>query len=192
VSRRAAQPAGRFPALLLAALVAFLAGALAVSCGGGGGGGGGPTAPPPPAPGITFTPAASAGPPGISLAAGAASTANVLLLEVRATGVQDLYGIAFDLQFPSGVLTYATSSNAGSILSGGAFEISHTASDLVVGVSRLGAVRGVPGDGLILTLEFAPTAAGSGSFTFSRNTVLDSTGQPIPVSWTAGSVQVVR
>jgi len=187
VSQRAAQPA-----LLLAALVAFLAGALAVSCGGGGGGGGGPTAPPPPAPGITFTPAASAGSPSISLTAGAASTANVLLLEVRATGVQDLYGIAFDLQVPS-VLQYATSSNAGSILSGGAFEISHTATDLVVGVSRLGAVRGVPGDGLILTLEFAPTAAGSGSFTFSRNTVLDSTGQPIPgVSWTAGSVQVVR
>src|SRR5262249_18365049 len=111
----------------------------------------------------------------------------------RATGIQDLYGVGFDLQVPGTVLQYDTSSNAGSIFPGGVFQVSHATSDLVVGASLLGGVRGVQGDGLILTLEFSPLASGSGTFTFSRNTAFDSTGKAISgVSWTAGSVQVVR
>jgi hypothetical protein len=168
---------------------------LAASCGGsgGGGGGGGPTSPPPPTPGITFTPSGSAASPGITLAAGAGSTANELILEVRASGVHDLYGIAFDLQYPGGVLQFSTSNSAGSILPGGTFQLSHTATDVLVGASLLGSVPGVAGDGVILTLVFAPAATGSGAFSFTRNAVFDSAGRPIAgVSWTAGSVQVIR
>jgi hypothetical protein len=170
-----------------------LAVVLAVAGCGGSGGGSGPTSPPPPTPGITFTAAGSAAAPGISLVAGAASTASRLVLEVRATGVRDLYGVAFDLQYPGGVLTYASSSNAGSILAGGAFQVSPMTGDLVVGESLLGGVRGVAGDGLLLTLEFQPAASGSGTFSFARNTAFDSAGRPITgVSWIAGSVQVIR
>lgn len=124
---------------------------------------------------------------------GAGSTASTLVLEVRATGVQNLYGIAFDLQYPGGVLPFAMSSPTGSILSGGTFQVSHTATDLVVGASLLGSVPGVSGNGLLLTLQFSSAAAGSGTFSFTHNAVFDSTGQPIPgVTWTAGSVSVVR
>ncbi len=172
--------------------LAALAAALLAGCGGSGGGGG-PTSPPPPTPGITFTPAGSAGSPGISLVTGAGSTASTLVLEVRATGIRDLYGIAFDLQYPGGVLQLASSSNAGSILSGGTFQLSHTTSDLVFGASLLGPVRGVHGDGVIITLDLQSTAAGSGPFAFTRNAAFDSAGKPIAgVTWTAGSVQVIR
>jgi len=192
MSRRT--PFQRFARRAALLLIAFLAGALSPSCGGGGGGGGGgPTSPPPPTTGITFTPSASAVAPGISLAMGPGSTANVLQLEVRATGIRHLYGVAFALQVPGTILQYDTSSNAGTIFTGGIIQVSHATSDLVVGASLLGGVKGVQGDGLIVTLEFSPLASGSGTFTFSRNTALDSTGKAIPgVSWTAGSVQVVR
>lgn len=185
-TRRAGSLRSRRGILLVAGAAVFVA-----ACGGGGGGS--PTSPPPPTPGITFTPAASAASPGISLVTAAGSNANTLILEVRATGIHDLYGIAFDLQYPGGVLTFASSSNVGSILSNGTFQLSHTATDLVVGASLLGGVSGVPGDGKILTLQFGSAAAGSGTFSFTHNAVFDSTGQPIAgVTWTAGTVQVVR
>jgi hypothetical protein len=64
---------------------------------------------------------------------------------------------------------------------------------VVVGESLLGGVRGVAGDGLLATIELTPAATGSGTFTFTRNTVFDSAGKSIPgVAWTAGSVQVVK
>lgn len=187
---RLAPPTVRRSAVRSALLAAAV---LAVSCGGGGNGPTSPPPPPPPTPGITFTPSGSAASPGISLAAGAGSTANDLILEVRASGIRDLYAIAFDLQYPGGVLQFATSNSASSILAGGTFQVTHTASDVLVGASLLGSVPGVAGDGVILTLELQPTAAGGGAFSFTRNTVFDSAGQPIAgVSWTAGSVQVVR
>jgi len=185
-SRRAALAV---PLALLAALALVVAG-----CGGGGGGGGGgPTTPPPPVAGITFTPAGSAASPGIALVASPASTATRLVLEVRATGIGNLYGVAFDLQYPGTVLAYASAGNAGSILSAGTFQVSHTASDVVVGETLLGGVHGVAGDGLLATIEFTAGASGSGSFTFTRNVAYDSAGKPIAgVSWTAGSVTVVK
>jgi len=174
--------------LLLAALAAAL---LATGCGGGGGGGGTPTGPPPPTPGITFTPAASAGSPGISLASGAGTTATVLQLEVRATGVRDLYGAAFNLQFPASL--QFVRALPGPTFAGGTIQSAvATPGNLVVGVSLLGVKPGLTGDGLIATLEFQATAAGSGSFVFSRNSALDSHGAAISgISWAAGSVQVV-
>jgi hypothetical protein len=179
------------PARAIAAAVLVALGVAA--CGGGGGGGGGPTTPPPPTPGITFTPAGSAASPGIALAAGAGSTATRLVLEVRATGISDLYGVAFDLQYPGGVLSYASATNAGSILAAGTFQVSHTASDVVIGETLLGPVRGVSGNGLLATIELDAFASGNGTFTFTRNTAFDSAGRPIAgVTWTAGSVQVVK
>lgn len=170
--------------------------ALALAACGGGGGGGGPTTPPPPPPpvaGITFTPAGSAASPGIALVASPASTAARLVLEVRATGISNLYGVAFDLQYPGTVLAFASAGNAGSILSAGTFQVSHTATDVVVGETLLGGVHGVSGNGLLATIELTSSASGNGTFTFTRNTVFDAAGKPIAgVTWTAGSVTVVK
>jgi cohesin domain-containing protein len=185
---------------LLVPAVLFVLGVLGVlfvtACGGGGGGGGGPTAPnppPPPPPGITFTSAGVAGANSLALASGTGTTATTLFLELRANQVTDLYGVAFDLTYPSAQLQF-TRVTAGPLLAGGAVQASATApGTLVVGGTHLGNVPGASGSGVVLTLEFNAVTAGSGSFTFSRNSALSSHGQPITgISWVAGSVQVNR
>jgi hypothetical protein len=182
---------GRGAARLLAAVALS---ALAACGGGGGGGGGGPTQPPA---GIFFTPAAGTATPAIVLTERADSTANTLYLEVRAVGVTDLYGLAFDLQYPASVLQFQAATEGTFLSASGTpttFQaVESPAGNLVVGLSRLGDLAGADGSGLLLTLELQATAAGSGAFTFSGNTAFDHLGQPeSSVDWRAGTVQVVR
>ncbi|HEV7786882.1 MAG TPA: cohesin domain-containing protein, partial [Thermoanaerobaculia bacterium] len=178
------------------ALLAALAALLALACGGGGGGG--PTAPTPtptPAAGIVFTPQGAPGGNAIFLSAGAATTATTLVLEVRANQVTDLYGVAFNLTYPSAQLQFSRAT-AGSLLGGDTGSVQavvSTPGTLVVGGSHLGAVPGANGSGVVLTLEFTATAAGQGSFAFALNSAFNSTGQTqAGISWLAGSVQVTR
>jgi len=166
---------------------------LALAACGGGGGGGGPTEPTPPTPGIVFTPQGTATANSISLASGTGTTANTLILEVRATQVTDLYGVAFDLAFPSAQLQF-TRATAGALLSGGSVQaVASTPGTLVVGGTHLGNVAGATGSGVLMTLEFSAVAAGQGSFAFSRNSAFDSHGTAMTgVGWVAGSVTVTR
>jgi hypothetical protein len=164
--------------------------------GGGGGGGGGPTAPPPPPPpqpSLVFTPQGTADANSIVLASGAGSTANSLILEVRAIGVTDLYGLAFDLSYPSAQLQFVRVS-AGPLLAGGSVQGAVAGpGSLVAGGTRLGAVPGASGSGVLMTIEFSAVAAGQGAFNFTRNTALDSRGVAIPgVVWAGGTVVVTR
>jgi hypothetical protein len=165
---------------LLALFVPLL---LLLACGGGGGGGGGgPTAPPPPQPGIVVTPGAAPS-PGVSIASGAGTTASTLVLEIRASSVTDLYGVAFDLRYPS----------TGTFLGNATLQsVPGTGSGLVlVGLSKLGAVSGASGSGVLMTLEFRAIAAGEGSFSFEQNSAISSAGQPITgFGWAAGTVRV--
>lgn len=168
---------------------------LAAACGGGGGGGGPtePTPSPPPPPGITFT-ASGGGANSISLVSGAATNQTTLFLEVRATTVTDLYGVAFDLRYPNTALQFVRAT-AGGFLGGGATlqAIEATPGTIVVGASRLGQVAGVTGSGLLMTLEFTAPAAGSGTFSFAENTALNASGSPMPgLTWAAGTVTVTR
>jgi hypothetical protein len=194
--RRSHPRAGGLAALLV--LLALAALSLLTACGGGGGGGSTPTSPPPPPPpppvtlpSVTFTPAAPAGAGSLALAMGAASTPTHLVLEVRSGGIQDLYGVAFDLQYPSNLLQL-TQVTPGPLLAGGIFQQSAMGTgNVIVGVSRLGPVAGVGDAGVIATVEFKPLVSGTGLFSFSRNTALDSTGKPLTVTWIAGSVTTV-
>lgn len=182
------------------ALVSLVLGIL-VACGGGGGGGGGPTEPtptptptPPPLPSITFTPQGSAGANTLFLTSGAASTASTLVLEVRASQVSNLYGVAFDLSYPSGLLRFERAT-AGPLLgnNGSAQAATAGTGTLVVGGSHLGSVPGANGSGLVLTLEFSAVAAGNGTFAYSRNSAFNSAGDSITgMAWLAGSVNVTR
>ena len=64
---------------------------------------------------------------------------------------------------------------------------------LIVGGTHLGATPGANGSGVVLTLEFTAAAACSGSFAFTRNSALNSTGAAIPgMTWLAGSVTVTK
>ena len=173
-------------------LLALLLPLVLLACGGGGGGGG-PTAPPPPQPGIVVTPAVAPA-TGISIASGAATNQNTLILEIRANSVSDLYGVAFDLRYPSAILQLVQASSG--VFLGNATLQSVPGSGtglLIVGLSKLGAVSGTNGSGVLMTLEFRAIAAGTGSFTFEQNSAVSSSGKPITnFGWSAGTVQVTR
>lgn len=189
------------PALARAAVVLALAATLLVvpACGGGGGGGGGggPTQPPPPqTPAITFTPSGSAGANSISLER-AGGGADRLVLRVRATQVTDLYGVSFDLAFPSTALAFDSATEGPFLAGGGNFQTSMQVAEaspgtLVVGISRLGVFRGATGSGVLLTLEFVPAGTASGGMTFQQNRGFDGDGDVTAVGWVGGSVDVVR
>jgi hypothetical protein len=180
----------RFGAILLVLTLA--------ACGGGGGGGGGggptePTPPPPSAAAIVFTPAGAAGANSVFLASGSGSNATTLLLEVRASQVTDLYGVAFDLTYPSAQLQFVQATPGPMLGAAGSVQAAPgAAGNLIVGGTHLGNVPGATGTGVVMTLRFNAIAAGSGQFQFSRNSALDSDGGLLPVTWVAGSVQVTR
>jgi hypothetical protein len=186
---------GRGCAAAAARLVAALAMAAAVlgsaSCGGGGGGGG-PTGPPPPSSSVVFT---AAGGGSLLLASGAGTQGTTLALEVRSTGVADLYGLAFHLSYPTAALRFVTATEGGVLSAGGSVPMSFQvvdspAGNVVVGLSRLGRVAGTAAAGTLMTLQFSGIATGSGNLTFSANQASDSQGNPISVAWAGGSVQV--
>lgn len=170
--------------------------AVAAACGGGGGGGGSPTEPPPPppTPGITVTADSAPAQNAITLVSGTGTTVDTLVLEVRATGVQDLYGVGFDLTYPNTLLHFEGATpgflNDGQQVS---FNMVETASGtLVVGYSRLGAVAGASGSGVLLTLRFTATAAGTGRFAFAQNVAFNSRGESLALTWPGSAVSIVR
>lgn len=180
---------------LTQALLASLGLLVVVSCGGGGGGGGGPTAPPPPTAPIVFTGSGTGAANSASLSTGAGTSGSTLELELRVNGVQDLYGVAFNLEYPANLLRPAAGSTTGFLNSDGAQTsfISGLESPgiQVVGYTRLGAVRGVNGSGLLTTLRFTAIATGSGTLRFTQASAVDSRGEVIPgFTWSGGTVQV--
>jgi len=183
----------RAGALLAAAGAAALL--LAPACGGGGGGGG-PTQPPAPQPGITFTPAGAGGANSITLGRVGQSTTR-LSLELRATGVADLYGVSFDLGFPNAVLAFDDFDEGTLLGAGGAFDtavqvVESPPGNLVVGATRLGLVGGAGGDGVLLTLHFNAIASGGGAIAFDEPQAFDPDGPQNGVQWLGGNVQVIR
>lgn len=183
----------RARALLAAAGAAAVL--LAPACGGGGGGG--PTAPPPtPQPTLTFAPSGAGGANSISLTR-MGQGATRLSLEVRATGVTELYGVSFDLEFPSAVLDFVEFDEGPFLAGGGAFDtavqvVESPAGNLVVGATRLGAVGGASGDGVLLVLHFDAVAAGNGTIAFDGPRAFDRNNPQVGVQWVGGSVQVTR
>lgn len=179
--------------IVIAALAAALAGA---ACGGGGGGGGGGTPPPTqPQPGIVFNGSGVAA-PAVRLARGAASSGTVLEVEVRAEQLPGVYGLAFDLTYPSNALRFDAFAEGGFLTGGGPAQTSLQVAEpssgrLVVGHTRLGAVGAVAGSGVILTLRFVAVGSGSGSLSFSSNRLFDASGDEVPgAAWGGGTVQV--
>jgi hypothetical protein len=167
-------------------------------CGGGGGGGGGsPTVPatPTPPPTITFTPSGTGGANSLALTR-VSSDATSLVLSLEATSVTDLYGIAFDLSYPSDALTYRSATEGTFLDNNNTVDTSlqvaeMPAGTLVVGLSRLGEIPGRSGSGTLLRLEFTRKATGSGSLFFAKNQAFNASGAAIAgVVWSAGSVTV--
>lgn len=194
-ARATACRGARVAAAALATIVAVAVLFAGVGCGGGGGGGGG--GPTQPQPGITFTGSGVAA-PAVRLTRGAGTSGSVLELEVRADQLPGVYGLAFDLVYPSGVLRFEGFAEGDFLGRNGPVQTSlqlaePSAGLLVVGHSRLGDTGTVAGSGLLLTLRFTAVASGSGSFTFSANRLFDARGDQIRgPAWGGGTVQVTR
>jgi len=171
----------------------LLLGLAACGGGGGGGGGGGPTDP---GPSITFSPSSSAADRALVLREGPGTTASRLVLELVVRDLDGLYGLSFDLRYPSSVLSFEAAAEEDFLGQGGADTTLQVAEqptgNLVIGLSRLGRVPGASGSGVVLSLEFRAVGNGGGTLSFDANEAFDADGVPLPaVSWGAGSVQVV-
>jgi hypothetical protein len=145
---------------------------------------------------VSFTPSGGTGANSLALAQGAATSASTLFLELRANQVNDLFGVAFDLSYPRGTVTF-TRATEGTFLSGAGGTSLQVAEpspgNLVVGHSRLGQQAGAAGSGVLVTFEFAVGSNGSGNIAFSRNAAFAADGSPqTGIAWGAGSVQVSR
>ncbi len=179
----------RSPGIVLAVGLALSPALLA--CGGGGGGGGGPTQP---QSGITFTASGSGAADSVSMA-DAGSTSTTLRVDVRSNGIPALYGVSFDVVYPTSLLSFSAAT-AGGLLGGvnTSFQAKEVSPGrVVIGFTRLGAVAGVSGSGTLVTLEFASRGvAGSGSLSFDKTTAFDSNAKSISgVTWSGGSLTVV-
>ena len=148
-------------------------------------GGGSPTAPAPPATtGVSFSaqPATDG-----SIALRGASSGETLEVEIYAAGVQDLYGLNFELLFPANLLRYEN-------LAGGVFPSLQTHESepghLLVGATHLGPVSGLNGGGVVVVVRFTAVANGSGLLDFSGQEAFDSFGDRIALDWWGGTVQI--
>jgi hypothetical protein len=166
--------------------------ALAASCGGGGGGGN-PVEPPTAS--LVFTPAQNQTANSLALVRSNGTDPNSLALDLRGTGVSDLYGVAFDLAYPAS-LRYDGATEGTWLNGGGAaqtsLQVATGTNRLTVGITRLGALSGITGDGTLLTLRFSAVAAGSGSIEFVAPNAYSTTSNAYTVRWIGGSVAVTR
>lgn len=119
-----------------------------------------------------------------------------LALDVRITGVVDLYGFQFSLGFNPSVLQ-ATSVTEGPFLptGGGTFfspgTINNTTGLVSFAFDSLtGSVPGVNGGGVLARVNFTTPGAGTSPITFSNLLLLNSALADIPFTVNGGSVTV--
>jgi hypothetical protein len=163
------------------------------ACGGGGGGGGGSGGGPTNPQGIAFSAASAAGSDSCFLAEGGQTNAGRLFLEVRVNAVDDWYGVAFDLLYPSGQLDFEVAREGGFPGGSTALEVAEVApGQLVVGHTRLGNTSGRSGSGTLMTLEFSPVANGSGAISFQNAQAFRTNSFPQAATFIGGTVSVSR
>lgn len=168
---------------------------LTVACSSGGGGGGGPTTPA----GISFRPSGTPGAETLYLTQGAASTPTLLILELRAQQVTDLFGINAQIDYPTSLMSFSEASEGPMLRANGNFKTSFLVAEreagaVVVGLTRLGPVSGANGSGLLARFEFTSRQIdGSAPITFSHNEAYSSQGgtEKVGMSWLGGTVTVV-
>jgi hypothetical protein len=151
--------------------------------------------------GIFFTAEGTASGPAIYLAAEETPLDEIFDLHVEAEGVDDLFGVAFQLRFPGELLAFRPNQvEEGDFLGEeGAvdteLQVARSGDLLTVGLTRLGEQPGAEGSGRLLTLRFAlrDEAEGSGELGFERNDTRDSQGHiQENVEWLSGAIEVLR
>lgn len=103
------------------------------------------------------------------------------------TDTNDVYGVAFDLNYDPSVIRFQSIDVSGGVLSNvtatTGFRNSQTDNGkLVVGVSKQGQVPGEQGQGKVATITFQAVSAGNTTLTFVDPHLVDSTGKFL-VGW---------
>ncbi len=120
-------------------------------------------------------------------------------VDVEITGAIDLYGWQLDVSFDPAVINVLSTSEGTFLTSGGAttFFIGGTLDNgagLVddMAATRTGAIPGVNGDGILATISFQATGAGTTAITLGNVLLSDPSAQPLTVgSLTGTSVTVI-
>ena len=166
---------------------------ISAGCGGSSsGGGGGPVTP---QPGVTFSEDGSPTANTIFMT-DSPSGSTTLTLEIRANDMDHVRGFAFDVVYPTNLLTFQ-SATMGSFLGDEAvvdlLASERTAGTVVVGLTRFGSNRTViSGSGLIVTLTFATAGAGSGPIEFRNEQAFREFSSITAANWLGGTVTVTR
>lgn len=103
------------------------------------------------------------------------------------TDTNDVYGVAFDLNYDQNIIRFQSIDVSGGALSNVAtktgFRNSQTDNGkLVVGISKQGQVPGEQGQGRIATITFQAVSVGNTTLTFVDPHLIDSTGKFL-VGW---------
>ena len=167
-----------------------------VACGGGGGGSG-PTPPPPPTTGVTFSPSTPSGANQVLMAHENPGSSTTFVLQINADQMTGLYGLGFDVTYPSAHLSFVSAEEGPFLQSGGAgtsLQVAELApGTLIVGASRLGTVGTASGSGTIVRLTFSVGSTGNGTLAFANRSAFSANGAPRgDVVWFGGSLSVVR
>ena len=132
----------------------------------------------------------------ISPSIGFVAPASTVLLDVRVTGVPDLFAFQFDIEFDPAVLS-AGSNTEGSFLPGGGATFFIPGSvDNIAGIisftadTLTGFVPGVNGSGSLALIEFTAIASGASAVKLSNVVLLDSALNDIAAGTANGSVTV--
>ncbi len=190
------RPLSKAAAAILGVAVAIAA----PGCGGGGGGGGStpPTDPPPPTRSLMWSSNAPGSGQTVYLDVRDVSNVDRFVLQVRISGGGDLYGVAFDIVFPSDLVSFDEAGvEEGNFLPGSSFDTElqiaeSPAGNLVVGYTRVGDVRGRNGNGLLLELPFTTTQSGTAAFQLDPGGAFDSGGGAQPTDWLGGELTIRR
>ncbi|MDX1501706.1 MAG: cohesin domain-containing protein [Thermoanaerobaculia bacterium] len=165
----------------------------------------------------SFTSAEQEGQPAVYLELDPESPNNELRLKVMVDGVEDLYGVSFQLRYPDRILRFeeeqttegdllatvpppaddeeADSSEDEEPAEVETFLVARRRAPkrVIVGLTRVGEEPGISGSGHLLTLVFRARAdiRGRGKFRWEENDLVDSTGFPIQeVEWVKGTAVV--
>ena len=103
---------------------------------------------------------------------------NVFTLDIRISGVSDLFGWQLDLGFgPAGLLNASSATEGGFLGAGQTFDggtVDNAAAMITTMFSALSGATGVSGDGILASISFAALSAGTATVSLGNVQLIDS------------------
>ena len=132
----------------------------------------------------------------ISMSQGSATSGDIVMVQVNVTGIDNLFGVNFDVIYNPALADYLRD-YPGTILESGGQSVSYILTEnqpgvIVAGVARNGAEAGgvdVTATRALVTLAFRVTGAGSSPVSFQNESCVDANLELIPgLTWAGGTL----